>query len=118
MLGGRVEGGGEVEALDGHAEDVLEGEVALLDVHGGVGGDDDVVVAEVAHLSAAVAAEADGDDVQLAGLVKGFEDVGGVAGGGDAQEDVAWLAEGFDLVDWAESDFFTLVGEGRGVLED
>ncbi len=37
----------EVAALYDHAEDVFEGEVALLDVHGDVGGDDDVVVAEV-----------------------------------------------------------------------
>ena len=71
-----VEGWGEVEAFDGHAEDVFECEVALLDIHGGVGRDDDVVITEIAHLSAAVAAETDGDDVHLAGLVEGLEDVG------------------------------------------
>ena len=104
-------------ALDEHAEDVLEGEVALLDVHGGGGGDDDVVVAEVAHLAAAAAAEADGDDVHLAGLIEGAEDVGGVAGGGDAKEDVAGLAERFDLAgeDLIEAEVVAAGGEDGGV---
>ena len=43
----------EEVALGEHAEDVFEGEVGFLDVHGGGGGDHDVVVAEVAHLAAA-----------------------------------------------------------------
>ncbi len=43
----------EEEALCEHAEDVLEGEVGFLDVHGDCRGDDDVVVAEVAHFAAA-----------------------------------------------------------------
>ena len=92
-----VEVGAEVAAFDHGAVDVFEGEVALLDVGGGGGGDDDVVVAEVAHLAAVVAGEADGDDVHLAGLMDGVEDVFGVAGGGDAEEDVAGLADSFDL---------------------
>ena len=36
-----AEVGAEVEALDDHSEDVLEGEVGFLDVHGDVGRDDD-----------------------------------------------------------------------------
>jgi hypothetical protein len=55
-------GGAEEAALDEHAEDVLEGEVRLLDVHGDGGGDDDGVVAERSHLAAVVAGEADGGD--------------------------------------------------------
>jgi hypothetical protein len=117
VLGLRVEGGSEVEALDGHAEDVLEGEVAFLDVHGDVGGDDYVVIAEVPHLAAAVAAEADGDEVHRAGLVEGLEDIGGVAGGGDAEEDVSGLAEGFDLTreDAIEAKVVAGSGKDRGV---
>ena len=84
-------------ALDEHAEDVFEGEMRFLDVHGYGGGDDDVVIAEVVHFAAAVAGEADGDEVLFSGLVEGVEDVGRVAGGGDAEEEVAGLAEGFDL---------------------
>jgi len=65
----------EDEAFDKHAEDVLEGEVRLLDVLGDVGGDDDVVVAERAHEAAACAGEADGGDADNLGLRDGFEDV-------------------------------------------
>ena len=66
MERGFVEVHAEGAALDDHAEDVLEGEVGLLDVHGDGGRDDDVVIAEVAHLAAAVAAEADGGDALFA----------------------------------------------------
>lgn len=55
------------------------------------------MVAEVAHSAAVVAGEADGGDAHFFGLIEGAEDVGGVAGGGDAEEDVAGLSEGFDL---------------------
>jgi hypothetical protein len=48
-------------AVGEHAEDVFEGEVGFLDVHGDEGWDDDVVVAEVAHLAAAGAGEAEGE---------------------------------------------------------
>ncbi len=96
-LGLLVEVVTEGEALDDHAEDVLEGEVGFLDVHGGAGGDDDVVIAEGAHFAAVAAAEADGVDAHLFALEEGFDDVGGVAGGGDAEEDVVGLGEGFDL---------------------
>ncbi len=87
----------EGEALDEHAEDVLEGEVGLLDVHGDIGGDDDAVVAERAHFAAARTGETDGGDADDFGLGEGFEDVFGVARGGDAEEDIAGLAEGFEL---------------------
>ena len=71
-LGFGVELEAEVVAFDGHAEDVFEGEVALVDVHGG-GGWDDVVIAEIVHPAAAVAGEANGDDVHLAGLFEGAD---------------------------------------------
>jgi hypothetical protein len=87
----------EDEAFNEHAEDVIEGQVALLNVHRDGGGDDDVVVAERAHLAAFVAGEADGGDAHFFGLMESLEDVGGVAGGGDTEEDVAGLAEGLDL---------------------
>ncbi len=103
----------EDAALDEHAEDVLKGEVGLLDVHGDRGGDDDVVVAEGAHLAAVVAAEADGGDADFFGLVKGLEDVFGVAGGGDAEEDVAGLAEGFDLAGEETIEAVVVAGGGE-----
>jgi hypothetical protein len=87
----------EGEALDDHAEDVLESKVRLLNVHGYSRRDDDVVIAEVTHLAAVVAGEADGGDADFFGLMKRFYDVGGIAGGGDAEEDIAGLAESFDL---------------------
>ena len=107
----------EVVALDEHAEDVFEGEVGFLDVHGDGGGNDDVVIAEVAHLAAAVAGEADGGEPDFAGLMEGVEDVGRVAGGGDAEEDVAGLAEGFDLAgeDLVEAEVVGAGGEDGGV---
>ena len=58
----------EVMTLDGQAEDVFEGEVALLDVHGDRRRDDDVVMAEIAHLATAVAGKANGGAVHLARL--------------------------------------------------
>ena len=39
--------------FDEHAEDVFEGKMGFLDVHGHGGGDDDVMVTEVAHLAPA-----------------------------------------------------------------
>ena len=107
----------EVVALDEHAKDVFEGEVAFLDVHSGGGGDDDVVVAEIAHLAAAVAGKADGSEAGFAGLFEGLKDVWRVAGGGDAEEDVAGLAEGFDLAgkDLIETEVVAAGGEDGGV---
>jgi hypothetical protein len=96
-LGLFVEVHAEGEAFYNHAEDVFEGEVGLLDVHGDVGGNDNVVLAEGAHLAAVGSGEADGGDVLLVGLLEGGDEVFGVSGGGDAEEDVAGLAEGFDL---------------------
>jgi hypothetical protein len=87
----------EGEALDEHAEDVFEGEVRLLDVHGDGRWNDDVVVAERSHVAAVVAGEADGGDADDLGLGDGSDEVFGVAGGGDGEEDVAGLAEGFEL---------------------
>src|ERR1039458_2700790 len=45
----------EVLALDQKAEDVLESEVRLLDVHGDARGDDDVDVGECLHDSSVIA---------------------------------------------------------------
>ena len=116
-MGAGVEVHAEGEALYDHAEDVFEGKVGLLDVHRDGRGDDDVVVAEVAHFAAVVAGEADGGDALVSGLVEGVDDVGGVAGGGDAKEDVAGLAEGFDLAgeDLVEAEVVASGGEDGGV---
>ena len=48
---------------------------------------------------------------------RALEDVGGVAGGGDAEEDVAGLAEGFDLAgeDLVEAEVVAAGGEDGGV---
>jgi hypothetical protein len=110
-------GGLEVETLDKQAEDVFEGEVGLLDVHGDGGWDGDEVVAEVAHSAAACSGEAYGGDLHFAGLFEGAEDVGRVAGGGDAQEEIAGLAECFDLAgkDLVEAEVVAACGEDGGV---
>jgi hypothetical protein len=110
-------GGLEVEALDQQAEDVLEGEMGLLNVHGDRGRNDDVVIADLAHLAAAVAGEPDGSDAGFAGLFESVEDVRRVAGGGDAQEDIAGLAERFDLAreDLVEAEVVGAGGENGGV---
>jgi hypothetical protein len=112
-----VEGFFEVEALDEHAEDVLQGEVGLLDVHGDGGGDDDVVICEIARFAAAVAGEGDGSYAGLFSLLESLEDVGRVAGSGDAEEDVAGLAEGFELAgeDLVEAEVVAAGGEDGGV---
>jgi hypothetical protein len=91
--------------------------VGLLDVHGDGGGDDDVVVAEGAHEATVVAGEADGGDAGFLCDVEGFDDVFGVAGGGDAEEDVAGLAEGFELAgeDVVEAEVVAGGGEDGGV---
>ncbi len=116
-FGAGVEVHPEGEAFDDHAEDVLEGEVRLLDVHGNGGGNDDVVIAEGAHLTAVIAGEADGSDALAAGLLECVDDVGGVAGGGDAEEDVSGLAEGLDLAceDLVEAEVVADGGEDGGV---
>ncbi len=107
----------EVEALDEHAEDVFEGEVGFLDVHGGVGWDDDVDVGEFLHDAAVVAGVGDGVEAEGAGDFEGLDAVFGVAGGGDGEEDVAGLAEGFDLAleDVVEGVVVADGGEDTGV---
>ncbi len=97
MVGLFAEVGAEVVELYQHAEDVLQGEVGFLDVHGGVGGDDDVDVGEGLHGAAVVAGVGDGVEAEGAGLLEGADAVPAVAAGGDGEEDVAGLAEGFDL---------------------
>ena len=80
-----------------HAEDVFEREVRLLNVHRRRRRNDDVQIAVLGHLAAAIAAEASGCKAHLAGKLKGADDVAGASGGRDAEEDVAARAEGFDL---------------------
>ncbi len=87
----------EVAALDDHAEDVFQGKVRLLDVHGGVAGDDDVEVGEGGHAAAVVAGVGDGVDLHFPGFLEGLDAVFTVAGGGDGEKDVAGVGEGFDL---------------------
>ena len=107
----------EGETLDEHAEDVLEGEVRLLNVHGDARGDNDAVVAEGAHFAAACAGEADGGNAGDLGLGEGAENVFGVTGRGDAEEDVAGLAEGFELAgeEMIEAEVVAGGGEDGGV---
>ncbi len=83
--------------FDQHAEDVFQGEVGLLDVHGGGGGDGDAEVAEGAHLAAVATGETEGGEAEFFGGLEGGEDVGRITGGGDAEEDVAGESVGFDL---------------------
>ena len=75
------------------------------------------MVAEDAHLAAVVAAEANRGNADFLGLVEGLEDVFGVAGGGDAEEDVAGLAERLDLAgeDCVEAIVVACSGEDGGV---
>jgi hypothetical protein len=96
-LGNLVEVNAPGVALDEHTEDVLKGEVRLLDVHRNGRRDDDVMVAELAHLAAAVTGEADGVDLLLLGLMQGAEDVLAVTRSGDAEEDVSGLGKRFNL---------------------
>ena len=87
----------KVEAFDEHAEDVFEREVGLLDVHRRVGRDDDVDVRKLLHRTAVVAGVGDGVDAEGARELERLDAVLRVAGGGVGEQDVAGLAEGFDL---------------------
>ena len=62
-----------------------------------VGGNDDVDVGEVFHGAAIVAGVGDGVHAEAAGALEGLDAVLRVARGGDGEQDVAGLAEGFDL---------------------
>ena len=105
------------EAFDEHAEDMLQGEMRLLDVLGDIRRDDDVVVAQWTHEAAAVAGEADGGDADYLGLGDGSEQVLRVAGGRDGEEDVAGLGECFQLAgeDVVEAVVVAGGGEDGGV---
>lgn len=92
----------EEAALDDLDERVQDEHVDLLDPVGveGVqaigGADDPLVVAHIFEGAAVLAEEADGD--HLAGLrfCDGAEDVLGIAGGGEGDEDIAGIAESLD----------------------
>ncbi len=107
----------EDEALDEHAEDVFQGEVGFLDVHGGVGGNDDVDFGDVLHRAAVVTGIGDGVQAEAAGTLEGLDAVLRVARGGDGEEDVARLAESFDLAleDVVEVEVVADGGEDAGV---
>ena len=63
--------------------------VALLDTRGVGGGRIQEDVCEILHLAARFACHGDDFHTHLLGHLKGFEDVFGVSGGGDAHDDVA-----------------------------
>ena len=95
-------------------------DVVFLDAGGARVGDveQDVVVFEHGGDFPAVSA-GEGEDAHVAfvGGFNRFDDVAGIAGGGDAQQDIAWAAECADL--FAEDVFEAVVvadgGEGGGV---
>lgn len=91
--------------------------MGFLDVHRRVGGDDDVDVGEGFHGAAVVASVGDGVEAEGAGQGEGLDAVFAVAAGGDGEEDVAGLAEGFDLAleDVVEGVVVADGGEDAGV---
>ena len=97
MLGFLAEVFAEVEALDDHAEDVLESEVRLLDVHRGVGGDDDVEVGMLLHCPTVVARVGDRVHAHGFGELERLYAVFAVAGGGDGEQDIAGVGKRFHL---------------------
>ncbi len=91
--------------------------MALLNVHCDVRRDHYVVVAEVEHLASAAAGEADGEDLHRFGLLYRLQNVPGVAGGGDGEEDVAGLSERLDLAaeDTVVAEVVAARGQDRGI---
>ena len=71
--------------------------MALLNVHRDFGRDNDVVIAEGAHLSAAVTTKADRGHVHLLCLLDALQDIFRVSRSGNSQENVAGLAQGLYL---------------------
>jgi hypothetical protein len=101
-----------------HADEhVAEGDVHFLDAAGVGVGDFDYDVAQGLHFAAARAREAYGDHAHAFGFFEAFEDVFGVAGGGEADGDVAFIAECADLAgeDFAEAEIVGAGGYGGGV---
>ena len=66
-----------------------EEDVALLDARGVGGGHVEEDVGVILHLAAALARHGDNMQSHLLGSLEGLEDVLGVAGGGDADDDIA-----------------------------
>src|ERR1039458_595178 len=87
----------EVLALDQKAEDVLESEVRLLDVHGDARGDDDVNVGERLHDSSVMSQVAHRMDAHGAREFERLDAVFRVAAGRDGQQDVSLAAQRLDL---------------------
>src|ERR1035438_621106 len=87
----------EVLALDQKAEDVLESEMRLLDVHGDARGDDDVDVGERLHDSSVIAQVAHRMDAHGGRGFERLDAVFGVAAGRDGQQYVSLDAQGLDL---------------------
>lgn len=71
--------------------------MGFLDAGRDVGGHLDAQVADSGHLTAAAAGESDGDRAAGFGRLQGFEDVGAVAGGRKADDDVARPGQRLDL---------------------
>ena len=65
--------------------------VAFLDAGGVGGGDVEEDVGEILHLAAGLAGHGDDFHAQFLSHLEGVEDVFGVAGGGDAHDDIASL---------------------------
>ena len=72
--------------FDSGAEDVDEDEVSLLDVRGGMGGNDEGYVGEWGGEATVAAEEGDGAEAAGSGSGEGGEDIGGMAAGGDGDE--------------------------------
>lgn len=68
----------------------------LLDAGGVVGGDDDFVVTAALGFSAVFSAEEDGGDADFFCCLEGADDIGAIAAGGEADEDIAGFCEGLD----------------------
>ena len=91
--------------------------VNFLDAGGVVGGDDDFVIAAAFGLSAVFAGDEDGDDIEFFGRLECADDIGAIAAGGEADEDIARFGESFYAT--GENMFVAVVvadaGDGGGV---
>lgn len=70
------------------ADDMADHDVALLDARGVLGGYIQQGVGVVFHRTAGLASHGDDFNAHLLGHLEGVEDVFGVAGGGDAHDDI------------------------------
>ena len=91
--------------------------VDLLDAGGVVGGDDDFVVTAALGFSTVFPAEENGGDADFFCRLEGADDIGAIAAGGEADEDIAGFGESLDAA--GENMFVAVVvtnaGDGGGV---